>query len=157
MHPEKTRLLEFGRFAAENRKKRGERKPETFDFLGFTHICGKKRSGKFAVLRKTMRGRMSAKLKEVKTELKARMHAPIPMVGRWLASVLRGHFQYYGVPRNSYAIAAFRLAVIRLWHHVLRRRSQRGEVAWNRMKRLAKRWLPNARIRHPFPEQRLRV
>jgi len=126
LHPEKTRLLEFGRFAAENRKKRGEGKPETFDFLGFTHICGKKRSGKFAVLRKTMRKRMSAKLKEVKADLKERMHDPVPTVGKWLASVLRGHFQYFGVPRNSYSMGAFRLAVIRLWHHVLNRRSQTG-------------------------------
>ena len=157
LHPDKTRLLEFGRFATENRKKRGEGKPETFDFLGFTHICGKKRSGKFAVLRKTMRKRMTAKLKEVKTELRVRMHDPIPLVGKWLASVLRGHFQYYGVPWNSFSIAAFHLAVIRLWHHVLNRRSQKGKIPWKRMKRLAKNWLPNARIKHPYPEQRLRV
>lgn len=157
LHPEKTRLLEFGRFASENRKKRGEGKPETFDFLGFTHICGKKRSGKFAVLRKTMRKRVSAKLKEVKTDLKARMHEPVPIVGEWLASVLRGHFQYYGVPRNSFSMGAFRLAVIRLWHKVLSRRSQNGQVTWKRMKRLASNWLPNARIQHPYPEQRLRV
>ena len=157
LHPEKTRLMEFGRFAVENRKKRGEGKPETFDFLGFTHICGKKRSGKFAVLRKTMRKRMSAKLKEVKADLKERMHDPVPTVGKWLASVLRGHFQYFGVPRNSYSMGAFRLAVIRLWHHVLNRRSQTGQVPWKRMKRLASIYLPSARIQHPYPEQRLRV
>jgi len=157
LHPDKTRLLEFGRFARENRKRRGDGKPETFNFLGFTHICGTTRTGKFAVLRKTMRKKMSAKLKEVKTDLKARMHDPIPQVGRWLASVLRGHFQYYGVPRNSASIAGFRWAVIRLWYHVLRRRSQKGKIPWKRMKRLAKRWLPNARIQHPYPQQRLRV
>jgi group II intron reverse transcriptase/maturase len=157
LHPDKTRLIEFGRFSAENRKTRGEGKPETFDFLGFTHMCGKKRNGKFTVLRKTIRSRMSAKLKEVKADLKARMHAPLPVVGKWLASVLRGHFQYYGVPRNTYSMSAFRLAVIRLWHQALNRRSQKGKIPWKRMSRLAKRWLPTVRIRHPYPEQRLRV
>jgi RNA-directed DNA polymerase len=112
LHPEKTRLLEFGRFAAENHKKRGEGRPATFDFLGFMHICGKKRIGKFAVLRKTIRKRMCAKLMEVKTELKARMHDPVPIVGKWLASVLREHYQYYGLPWNTYALYAFRRAVI---------------------------------------------
>jgi RNA-directed DNA polymerase len=124
LHPEKTRLLEFGRFAAENHKKRGEGKPSTFDFLGFTHICGKKRSGKFAVLRKTIRKRMCAKLKEVKTELKVRMHDPVSSVGKYLASMLRGHYQYYGAPWNTYALYAFRRAVIGLWHQVISRRSQ---------------------------------
>jgi group II intron reverse transcriptase/maturase len=157
LHPDKTRLLEFGRFAAENHKKRGDGKPKTFDFLGFTHICGKTRNGVFAVLRKTMRKKMRAKLKEVKTELRARMHDPVPEVGRWLASVLRGHFPYYGVPRNSYSLSAFRKAAIRLWYQVLSRRSQNGKVPWARMKRLIKRWLPSARIRHPYPQQRLRV
>lgn len=157
LHPDKTRLLEFGRFATENRKKRGEGKPETFDFLGFTHICGKKKSGKFAVLRKTIRKRMTAKLKEIKEDLKSCMHQPIPIVGKWLASVLRGHFQYYGVPWNSYAISAFRLAVIRLWWQAISRRSQNGNINWQRMSRLAKNWLPTARIQHPYPEQRLRV
>jgi RNA-directed DNA polymerase len=157
LHPEKTRLLEFGRFAAENHKKRDEGKPATFDFLGFTHICGKKRSGKFAVLRKTIRKRMCAKLKEVKTELKARMHDPVPTVGKWLASVLRGHYQYYGVPWNTYALYAFRRAVIGLWHQVMSRRSQKGQITWRRMSRLAAIWLPTPRVQHPYPEQRLRV
>lgn len=157
LHPDKTRLLEFGRFAAEDRKKRGEGKPETFDFLGFTHICGETRAGKFAVLRKTVRKRMCAKLKAVKANLKTRMHNPIPMVGQWLASVLRGHFQYYGVPRNSHALSAFRRAVIRLWRQALSRRSQNGRITWSRMGRLAKHWLPTARIHHPYPEQRLCV
>jgi group II intron reverse transcriptase/maturase len=157
LHPDKTRLVEFGRFAAEDRKKRGEGKPETFDFLGFTHICGKTRKGKFAVLRKTIRKRMCAKLKALKEELKARMHNPIPIVGNWLASVLRGHFQYYGVPRNTYSISAFRRAVICLWKQAISRRSQNGQITWSRMSRLAKTWLPTARIQHPYPEQRLRV
>jgi group II intron reverse transcriptase/maturase len=157
LHPEKTRVLEFGRFAAENRKRRGQGKPETFDFLGFTHICAKTRNGKFAVLRKTMRRRMGAKLAEVKSALKARMHDPIPSVGQWLSAVVRGHFQYYGVPRNSYALSAFRQAVIRMWHHVLRRRSQTGRVTWARMARPAKRWIPTARVQHPYPERRLCV
>jgi hypothetical protein len=145
LHPDKTRLLEFGRFAAENRKKRGEGKPETFDFLGFTHICGETRKGKFAVLRKTIRKRMCAKLKALKEELKARMHNPIPIVGKWLASVLRGHFQYYGVPRNTYSMSAFRRAVICLWKQAISRRSQNGQITWSRMSRLAKTWLPTAR------------
>ncbi len=157
LNTDKTRLLEFGRFVAGNRKKCGAGKPETFDFLGFTHICGKKRSGKFTVLRKTIRKRMCAKLKEVKAELKARMHDPIPVVGKWLASVLRGHFQYFGVPWNSYSIGAFRLAVIRLWHQTLSRRSQNGQIQWKRMNRLVRQWLPTPRIQHPYPEQRLRV
>jgi RNA-directed DNA polymerase len=157
LHPEKTRLMEFGRFAAENRKKRGEGKPETFDFLGFTHICGKKRNGKFTVLRKTIRKRMTAKLKEVKANLKACMHDPVPVVGKWLASVLRGHYQYYGVPRNSYSMSAFRTAVVRLWYQAISRRSQNGKMPWQRMSRLAKIWLPTVRITHPYPEQRLRV
>jgi RNA-directed DNA polymerase len=157
LHPDKTRLLEFGPFAAERRRRGGRGKPETFNFLGFTHICGKKRSGKFAVLRKTIRKRMCAKLKEVKTELKARMHDPVPTVGKWLASVLRGHYQYYGVPWNTYALYAFRRAVIGLWHQVMSRRSQKGQITWRRMSRLAAIWLPTPRVQHPYPEQRLRV
>jgi len=157
LHPDKTRLLEFGRFAAENLKKRNNGKPETFDFLGFTHICGKKKSGKYAVLRKTIRKRMCAKLMEVKTELRTRMHEPIPIVGKWLASVLRGHFQYYGVPWNTYSLYAFRRAVIGLWYQVTGRRSQTGQMSWRRMSRLAASWLPTPRIQHPYPEQRLRV
>ena len=157
LHPDKTRLIEFGRFAAEAREKRGVGKPETFDFLGFTHICGKKKNGKFAVLRKTIRKRMTAKLKEIKANLKACMHQPLPIVGKWLASVLRGHFQYYGVPRNTYSMSAFRRAVVCLWKQAISRRSQNGQITWQRMSRLAKRWLPTARIQHPYPEERLRV
>jgi RNA-directed DNA polymerase len=157
LHPDKTRLIEFGRFAVENRKRRGEGKPETFNFLGFTHICGRKRNGKFAVLRQTMRKRMRAKLQGVKVELRRRMHAPVPEVGRWLGSVVRGHVRYYGVPRNQTAIGLFRAEVIKLWYRTLRRRSQKTRMNWMRMSRLVRRWLPTVRVIHPYPEQRLRV
>src|SRR6202043_1836061 len=129
LHPEKTRLLEFGPFAAENRKQRGEGKPETFNFLGFTHICGKKRSnGRFTVLRQTIRKRLQAKLSEVTAELRRRMHDPIPEVGTWLRSVVGGHIRYYGVPTNGPALGTFRFQVGRLWHRTLSRRSQNGRV-----------------------------
>jgi group II intron reverse transcriptase/maturase len=157
LHPDKTRLLEFGRYAAINRKRRGQSKPETFDFLGFTHICGKTSRGRFMVLRQTIRKRLQAKLQQVKTELRRRMHDPIPEVGAWLKSVVGGHLRYYGVPGNRYALAYFRFSVGNLWHHVLRRRSQKGRVSWERMKRLIQRWLPPARICHPYPARRLRV
>ncbi len=157
LHPEKTRLLEFGRFAAENRKKRGQEKPGTFNFLGFTHICGKTRKGRFTVLRQTIRKRLQAKLNEVKAELRRRMHEPIPEVGRWLRAVVGGHIRYYGVPMNGPAIGLFRLQVGRLWHRVLCRRSQKGYIPWARMRRLIARWLPPARISHPYPLKRLGV
>jgi group II intron reverse transcriptase/maturase len=158
LHPEKTRLLEFGRFAADNRTKRGQGKPETFEFLGFTHICGKTRNtGRFTVLRQTARKRLHAKLNEVKAELRRRMHDSIPEVGKWLGSVVGGHFRYYGVPMNSAALAAFRHHVGRLWHHALSRRSQNGHVLWDRMRRLIHRWLPPPRIFHPYPSRRLCV
>ncbi len=157
LHPDKTRLVEFGRHAATNRKARGEGKPETFDFLGFTHICGTTRKGRYQVVRKTMRKRLRGKLKELKMELRWRLHHPVPAVGRWLASVVRGHVRYYGVPGNWYALSLFRFQVIRLWHKALRRRSQRTRLTWERMKRLAKRWIPNVRISHPYPERRLVV
>ena len=158
LHPEKTRLLEFGPVATENRKKRDRGKPETFNFLGFTHICGKKRSnGRFTVLRQTIRKRLQAKLSEVKTELKRRMHDPIPEVGKWLRSVVAGHIRYYGVPTNSPALSTFRFQVGRLWHRTLSRRSQNGRVAWDRMRRLISRWLPPARVCHPYPLRRLGV
>src|SRR5438093_7382372 len=125
LHPEKTRLLEFGPFAAENRKKRGEGKPETFNFLGLTHICGQKRgNGRYTVLRQTIRKRLQAKWSEVKIELKRRMHDPIPEVGRWLRSVVSGHIRYYGVPMNRPALQLFRFQVGRLWHRALSRPSR---------------------------------
>jgi RNA-directed DNA polymerase len=158
LHPEKTRLLEFGPFATENRKKRGEGKPETFNFLGFTHICGKKRgNGRFTVLRQTIRKRLQAKLSEVKAELKRRMHDPIPEVGQWLRSVVGGHIRYYGVPTNRAALYTFRFQVGRLWHRTLLRRSQKARVLWDRMRRLIDRWLPPARTCHPYPLRRLGV
>jgi group II intron reverse transcriptase/maturase len=158
LHPEKTRLLEFGPFAATNRRRRGQGKPETFNFLGFTHICGKKRSnGMFTVLRQTMRKRLQAKLSEVKVDLKRRMHDPVPEVGKWLRSVVGGHIRYYGVPMNTPALHTFRFQVGRLWHRALSRRSQNGRVLWERMRRLIDRWLPPARVCHPYPLRRLGV
>jgi len=157
LHPGKTRLIEFGRFAAANRQKRGAGKPETFDFLGFTHICAKMRDGRFWVRRITVSKRMRAKLAEVKDQLRQRMHQPVPEQGRWLGSVVRGHCAYYAVPGNRKAVAAFRTQVTRHWHQALRRRSQRSRLDWRRMNRLANRWLPPARVTHPFPDVRLGV
>ena len=158
LHPEKTRLLEFGRYAAHNREWRGQGKPETFDFLGFTHICGKKRNnGYFTVLRQTIRERLQAKLNEVKEELRRRMHDPIPKVGQWLRSVVEGHFRYYGVPMNGHALGTFRFRIGWLWHRALSRRSQRGRVPWSRMLRLLDHWLPQVRVYHPYPLRRLGV
>jgi RNA-directed DNA polymerase len=157
LHPEKTRLLEFGRFAAERRQERGEGKPETFDFLGFTHICGKSRNGKFTVLRQTIRKRMQAKLREIKIELQKRMHDPLKQMGQWLRAVVGGHIRYYGVPTNTAALNTFRTKVGRYWQHVLCRRSQLGYVTWERMRRLLRCWLPPARVCHPYPSCRVRV
>ena len=157
LHTEKTRLIEFGSFAAERRRERGLGKPETFDFLGFTHICGKTRAGRFMLVRKTMRGRMRAKLTEVKAELMRRRHLPIPEQGAWLGSVVRGHLAYYGVPTNIKALGAFRTQVVRHWRKALRRRSQRTRMTWERISRHAQRWLPPARIQHPWPEERFDV
>ncbi len=157
LHPEKTRLLEFGFHAAENRQRAGKGKPETFDFLGFTHICGKKRNGRFTVGRQTIRKRLQAKLSEVKTELRRRMHAPIPEVGRWLHSVVEGHLRYYGVPMNHRALFTFYSQVGWLWYRALRRRSQTARLTWERMRRFLDRWLPPPRITHPYPLRRLGV
>jgi RNA-directed DNA polymerase len=158
LHPEKTRLLEFGPFAIRDRQRRGEGRPETFNFLGFTHICGKKRSsGRFTVLRQTVRKRLQAKLNEVKAELRRRMHHPIPEVGQWLRSVVDGHNRYYGVPMNDAALHLFRLQVGRLWHRALSRRSQNGHVSWDRMHRLIAHWLHPVRIYHPYPLRRMGV
>jgi hypothetical protein len=158
LHPDKTRLLEFGPFAVANRKRRGEGKPETFNFLGFTHICGTKRSnGMFTVLRQTMRKRLQAKLSEVKAELQRRWHDPIPEVGQWLHSVVSGHFRYYGVLMNGSALALFRFRVGRFWHRALSRRSQNGRILWARMRRLIDRWLPLVRTYHPYPLRRMGV
>ena len=157
LHPDKTRLIEFGRFAAENRKARQQRKPETFDFLGFTHICGKTRKGKFTVLRKTMRKRWQRKLKEVKCELRRRMHAPVPNQGAYLKAVLLGYMRYYSVPMNGRSVSAFRHELQWLWWKVLKRRSQKHNLTWQRMLRYINAWFPPVRIYHPYPQQRLHV
>jgi group II intron reverse transcriptase/maturase len=157
LHPDKTRLIEFGRFAAKNRQARGLGKPETFDFLGFTHICAMMRDGRFWVRRITISKRMRAKLREVKDQLKRRRHQPVPEQGRWLASVVRGYRAYYAVPGNRAAVATFRTQVTKLWHEALERRSQRTRINWARMNRLATRWLPPARVVHPFPDVRFRA
>lgn len=155
---EKTRLIEFGRFAAPNRSDRGDGKPETFDFLGFTHICGKTRQGKFCVLRKTMAKKVRAKLAALAVELRTRLHRPTAETAKWLATVLTGHYRYYGVPRNIRAMQAFRHHLIQMWRRALRRRSDKKKrVTWERVSRLADRWLPTPHIVHPYPNQRLRV
>ena len=155
LHPDKTRLIEFGRFAVGNRASRGLGKPETFDFLGFTHICGTTSNGWFKLKRVTIAKRMRAALVRIRDELKRRMHQPIPALGRWLASVVRGHMAYYAVPGNAQAVGAFRKQVTRLWLKTLRRRSQRTTITWARMSRLETRWLPKVRIMHPYPDVRL--
>ena len=154
LHPEKTRLIEFGRFAAANREARGEGKPETFGFLGFTHICGKARNGRFLIKRQTMTKRLRAKLREVRTELKRRRHLCPLEQGRWLNSVVSGYYRYHAVPTNIRAMKVFRDEVIRAWHHALRRRSQRTNVTWDQMTRRANAWLPRAQILHPWPDER---
>jgi group II intron reverse transcriptase/maturase len=155
LHAEKTRLIEFGRNAARDRRARGLGKPETFQFLGFTHACDRTRkTGRFKLRRITDSKRMRAKLLAVKREMARRMHLPIPEQGAWLASVLRGHYGYYAVPDNIEALRAFRQGIIRHWLRTLRRRSQRHRLSWQRMDLLADRWLPLPRILHPWPEQR---
>jgi RNA-directed DNA polymerase len=151
---EKTRLIEFGRYAARDRSSRGLGRPETFPFLGFTHICAKDRRGRFLLKRITINKRMRARLREIKEELKWRRHQPIPEQGQWLGSVVRGYFAYHAVPGNAHALFAFRGEVTRHWRRALRHRSQRTRLDWERMDRLAARWLPPARIQHPWPDQR---
>jgi RNA-directed DNA polymerase len=154
LHPEKTRLIEFGRSAVSDRAARGIGKPETFDYLGFTHICGKTRTGRYKLLRITMRKRMQARLHQVKDQLRRCRHLPIPVQGRWLRSFLRGHYAYYAVPGNGEALAGLRRQVTRLWLRSLRRRSQRHRLTWTRMNRLVDKWLPTPRILHPYPQVR---
>jgi RNA-directed DNA polymerase len=154
LHPDKTRLIEFGRHAARQRRSRGLGKPETFDFLGFTHICAKSRSGWFWLKRITISKRVRAKLREVNDQLKQRRHQPIPVQGQWLRSVLQGHAADYAVPGNTDAVSAFRYHLTQHWFKALRRRSQRTRINWTRMNRIATRWLPQVRVMHPFPEAR---
>jgi RNA-directed DNA polymerase len=157
LHPDKTRLIEFGRSAATNRERRGLGKPETFNFLGFTFICGKSRRGAFQLQRKSRRDRLQAKLQEIKKVLRTRMHQPIPEQGQWLKQVVTGWFNYHAVPTNGRALATFRFLVIDLWRHTLRRRSQKDPTTWERITRLANDWLPKPRILHPWPDARFAV
>jgi group II intron reverse transcriptase/maturase len=155
LHPDKTRLIPFGRKAARDWRDRGGPKPGTFNFLGFTHKCGKTRQGGFTVLRHTMRQRMQAKLAALNIELRRRMHLPVSEQGAYLRSVVQGHIRYYGVPNNGASIGIFRKAAGWLWSRALKRRSQRHRLPWQRMCRYIERWLPPARICHPWPFQRL--
>jgi len=157
LHPEKTRLIEFGRFAAERRQRRGLDKPETFNFLGFTFICGKTRAGKFQIKRKTRRDRMRAKLKMIQEGLWRRMHQSIPSQGRWLRRVVKGYFNYHAVPTNARALDVFRHHVTDLWRRTLRRRSQTARMTWARMTKLANDFLPKPIILHPWPSERFAV
>jgi RNA-directed DNA polymerase len=155
LHPDKTRLIEFGRDAAEHRKQQGEGKPEVFDFLGFTHMCGKTRqTGRFIVKRKTIRKRLSAKLSELKRELRRRWHVPVVEVGAWLRSVVQGYFNYHAVPGNMDSLNSFRAQVIWRWYRALRRRSQRDRMTWERFWPLVDQWIPSAKILHPHPNLR---
>jgi group II intron reverse transcriptase/maturase len=158
LHPEKTRLIEFGRYAAERREKRGQGKPETFNFLGFTHCCGMTRQGAFTIKRRSIAKRLRAKLHAIKQQLRERMHDTVIEVGRWLRAVVQGWFNYHAVPGNIQSLAKFRTQVTRLWRRVLRRRSQKGRTwTWERTDRLTRKWLPKAQILHPYPSQRLIV
>lgn len=159
LHPDKTRLIEFGPFARENRRRRGEGKPETFDFLGFTHYCSQSHTGRFLVKRRSIKKRLRATLQAIKEKLKKRMHLPIRQQGQWLRSVVQGWLQYHAVPFNRNALETFHRQACRMWRHVLRRRSQKGRRRWNwqRMYRLIDRWLPRVRILHPHPSERLIV
>ena len=158
LHPEKTRLMEFGRFAAGNRKQRGEGSPETFNFLGFTHSCEKTRKdGRFKVQRRTIKKRWRSKVQAVKQELRRRMHEKVTVTGKWLKMVLLGYFNYHAVPGNMRALRAFRREVSRLWLQMLRRRSQRSRITWKRFVQLITQYLPPPRILHPYPEERFAV
>jgi hypothetical protein len=146
--------VKFGRYAEENRKRRGEGKPETFDFLGFTHICGKNSKGWFTVRRISIRQRMRAKLRQIKLQLRQRMHDPASQTGTWLRSVVQGYFNYHAVPGNVDSLGMFRERVMSYWWRTLRRRSQRSRLTWERMLELAGRWLPQPKVLHPFPDAR---
>ena len=157
LHPDKTRLIEFGRFAAQNCKKRGLAKPETFTFLGFVLICDKSRRGDFRVRRKSRGDRMKTKLREIKEALRQRTNRPIPETGKWLAQVVAGYFAYHAVPTNGLALSAFRYHVKHLWHRQLCRRSQRARVLWTQMTKLVDEFLPKPLILHPWPSVRFAV
>ncbi len=155
LHPEKTRLIEFGRFAGVNRKRRGEGKPETFDFLGFTHICSVTKKGTFILKRITIRKRLRNKVKEVRAKLRKAMHRSVNEMGEWLARVLNGYNRYFGVPGNSSSIRAFRDLIINGWLKVLRRRSQKGRsMSWEKFSAIIDSYIPRLYICHPYPEAR---
>jgi RNA-directed DNA polymerase len=154
LHPNKTRLIEFGRFAIKQRQQRGEGKPATFDFLGFTHISGKDRNGNFVVKRQTIGKRLRSKLEEIKQQLRQRMHERPALTGMWLRSVVQGYFNYHAVPGNTETLSIFRFRVTRLWRQVLIRRGQRHYLNWARMRQLEARWIPKPRILHPWPSVR---
>jgi RNA-directed DNA polymerase len=154
LHPDKTRLIEFGRYAAERRRKKGQGRPETFDFLGFTHCCGTDRQGKFQVVRLTAKKRMRATLTSIREKLYQRRHEPVPVVGAWLQRVLNGYFQYHAVPTNLLRLNGFRAEVCRAWRHALLRRSQRSRLSWPRFNRLTRKYVPSCRVLHPYPEER---
>jgi group II intron reverse transcriptase/maturase len=155
LNTEKTRLIEFGRFAQSNRRERGKGKPETFDFLGFTHICGTAGNGKsFIVRRKTVAKKLRAKLQAIQGELRKRMHEPLRSTGEWLRTVVRGYYRYHAVPGNLQTLSAFRQRITRLWRHVIRRRSQQHPPSWERLGRLFAQWLPQPRALHPYPHER---
>ena len=157
LYPDKTRLIRFGRFTAQQRAERGLGKPQTLDFLGFKHISGRTQKGSFSLIRKSRRDRMQAKLRAIKDELRQRMHDPIPQQGQWLRQVVRGYFAYHAVPTNLRSLAVFRHFVERLWLNTLRRRSQKDRFSWARLARLAADWLPSPRILHPWPDVRFAV
>jgi len=154
LHPEKTRLIEFGRYAAERRKKRGEGKPETFNFLGFTHICGRSRKGYYTVIRKTIGKRMAAKLKDIRQKLRKRMHESTQENRKWLQSVVRGYFQYHAVPGNEERMRGFRSDVLRIWFRQIRRRSQKCRWTWTRFLERLGAWIPPVEVLHPWPNER---
>ncbi len=157
VHPEKTRIVEFGRYAAERRGRRGLGKPETFTFLGFVHICGRSSNDKFLLIRRTRRDRMRATLLSIKERLYRRLHDPIPEIGRWLAGIMRGYFAYHAIPTNISTLSNFRYYIIALWRKTLRHRSQRDGTTWARAYSLAARWLPLPKITHPWPHDRFAV
>jgi RNA-directed DNA polymerase len=157
LHPEKTRLLEFGRYAAERRKRKGMERPETFAYLGFTHISGRSRNGAFQLKRKSRKDRLRAKLKQVKEQMHRRMHEPIASQGRWLAQIVRGYFAYHAVPTNIRALHSFRHGIMNIWRRTLRRRSQKDGMTWQRIQRLADEWLPQPQILHAWPDRRFAV
>ena len=155
LHPEKTRLIEFGRYAEERRAKRGEGPPETFDFLGFTHICGKTLRGDFTIHRRTARKKFHAKLADLQAKLKKRMHHDLTEVGAWLQGVIRGWYQYYAVPGNYDRLRQFRTSIQKMWLRALRRRSQRGRrLTWPHFAKVCQAWLPKPKILHPYPNVR---